>query len=450
MSTSIRGAITAASVLVLAACSSPAASSSPSAVPAPDAELAQALAGGYRGTSVAVLGAWVDEAGSAFDVSLRSFRDATGVKVVYEGLAGYEVALGGRVDTGRAPDIAEIAQPGTMRTFQAEGRLVDLSPILDLERLRREQNPSLLDLASVGGRPYGLYYSQDVESLVWYPVEAFTAAGYAVPATWEALIALSDRIVTDGGTPWCVGIEQQELSGWVATDWLEDILLRTASLATYDAWMSHEIPFDDPAVLHAADLLGQVWFTKDYVYGGTDGIAATWVGDVQTPMFSPGGPKCWLHKQAAWAPDFWPTDAQGAPVYTPGVDSAVFAFPPIDPAFGRPVVGSGEMLVMFNDRPEVRALLQWLSTAEGTAARVAAGGFLAADNALPAAAYPGYPESGLAAIARTATALRYDASDAMPRAVGAGSFLTGMVKWVADGGKGTGAILKAIEDSWPK
>jgi alpha-glucoside transport system substrate-binding protein len=203
-------------------------------------------------------------------------------------------------------------------------------------------------------------------------------------------------------------------------------------------------------VLHAADLLSQVWFKKGYVYGGSNGIAATWVGDVQTPMFAAGKPKCWLHKQAAWAPDFWPTDAQNAPLYTPGVDSAFFAFPPIDPAYGRPVVGSGEMLVMFNDRPEIRALMQWLSTADGAAARVVGGDFLAADNAVPVATYPGYPDSGLAAIARTATALRYDASDAMPKAVGAGSFWAGMVKWVAQGGKGSEAIFQAIEDSWPK
>jgi alpha-glucoside transport system substrate-binding protein len=450
MSTRIRGGIAATCLLAVAACSSPAVPSSPTPSPAPDAELTEAMAGHYSGTSVAVLGAWVDAQGGAFDASLQAFRDGTGIKVVYEGLPDYQVALGNRVDTGRAPDIAEAGQLGTMRTFQAEGRLVDLSPILDLERLKREQNPSLLDLASVGGKPYGLFYSQDVESLVWYPVKAFTAAGYAIPTSWDELIALSDRIVADGSAPWCIGIEQKELSGWVATDWLEDILLRTAPLATYDGWVGHTIPFDDPAVLHAADLLSQIWFKKGYVYGAADGIAATWVGDVQTPMFSPGRPKCWLHKQAAWAPAFWPTDAGGAPVYTPGVDSAFFAFPPIDPAFGRPVVGSGEMFMMFNDRPEVRALLQWLSTADGAAARVAGGDFLAADNALPVAAYPGYPESGLAAIARTATALRYDASEAMPRAVGAGTFLAGMVKWVADGGKGSAAIFQAIEDSWPK
>ena len=60
-----------------------------------------------------------------------------------------------------------------------------------------------------------------------------------------------------------------------------------------------------------------------------------------------------MHKQAAWIPDFWPEGT------CPVGDSAFFYFPPIDEEFGNPVLGGGDKFVMFNDRPEVRALLQW-------------------------------------------------------------------------------------------
>ena len=98
-----------------------------------------------------------------------------------------------------------------------------------------------------------------------------------------------------------------------------------------------------------------MWFTEDYVFGGNTRINATWVGDSQTPMFDEAGPKCWMHKQAAWIPDFWPKDADAKPLFTPGVDSSFFYFPEIDAAHGKPVLGGGDMFVMFNDRPEVRA-----------------------------------------------------------------------------------------------
>jgi alpha-glucoside transport system substrate-binding protein len=125
-------------------------------------------------------------------------------------------------------------------------------------------------------------------------------------------------------------------------------------------------------------------FTEGYTYGGNTRINGTWVGDSQTPMFDEAGPKCWLHKQAAWIPDFWPKDADGNALFKPGVDSSFFYFPPIESAQGNPVLGGGDMFVMFNDRPEVRAFMQWLTTVDAVKDRVATGAFLAANNAVPA------------------------------------------------------------------
>jgi alpha-glucoside transport system substrate-binding protein len=415
----------------------------------PNAELAAARSGAYTGTTVEVLGQWIEAEGQAFDDSLKAFRDETGINVVYSGISNYETVLNSRVDGGLAPDVAQLAQPGAMRAFQKDGTLIDLSTILDVEQVKADYNPSFVDLGTVDGGLYGLFYKQDLKSIVWYPVKAFEEKGYAVPTTWDELVALSDRIVADGSNPWCTTIEHKDASGWVATDWLEDILLRTAGAETYDKWVAHEIPFDDPAVLKAAEYMHTMWFTKDYVYGGNTRINATWVGDSQNPMFDEGGPKCWLHKQAAWIPDFWPKDADGNAVFKPGVDSSFFYFPPIDPAHGSPVLGGGDMFVMFHDRPEVRAFVQWLSTVDAVKDRVATGGFLAANNSVPADWYTSYPMSGLAEIARTATALRFDASDSMPKEVGAGSFWSGMVKWVSQNGDGTPAIFQEIEASWP-
>jgi len=415
----------------------------------PNAELTAALAGEYSGTTVEVLGQWIEAEGQAFDDSLASFRDATGINVVYSGISNYETVLNVRVDGGLAPDAAQLAQSGNMRAFQQDGKLVDLGAVLDLDTLTSEYSPGFIEAGSVDGALYGLYYKQDLKSIVWYPVQAFEAKGYQVPTTWDELVALSDQIVADGSNPWCTTIEHADASGWVATDWLEDILLRTAPPETYDKWIAHEIPFNDPAVLHAAEIMAEMWFTEGYVYGGNTRINATWVGDSQTPMFDEDGPKCWLHKQAAWIPDFWPKDNDGNALFTPGVDSSFFYFPPIDPQYGNPVLGGSDMFVMFNDRPEVRAFMQWLSTVDAVKDRVATGAFLAANNAVPAEWYTSYPMSGLAEIARDATVSRPDASDSMLKEVGQGTLWKAMVKWVSQNGEGTDAIFEEVEASWP-
>src|SRR3546814_16838996 len=107
--------------------------------------------------------------------------------------------------------------------------------------------------------------------MVWYPKDYFDAAGYAVPDTWDDLIALSDKIVADGSNPWCLGFESAVATGWPATDWMEDMVLSTAGADTYHKWMNHELPFDDPAIKEAAALYGAVLSTDTSVSGGANG-----------------------------------------------------------------------------------------------------------------------------------------------------------------------------------
>lgn len=419
-------------------------------VEGPYQHLARAQAGEFSGTEVEILGQWVETEADNFQASLQPFIDATGIQVRYEGITDYETVLTTRVDGGNAPDLAQIAQPGKMRTFASEGKLVNLSEWINLDQLKTDYIQSFVDLGSYEGNVYGVFYKGDLKSIVWYPVQAFADNGYEVPTTWDELVALSDQIVADGnGNPWCISIEHGDASGWVATDWMEDILLRTAPPETYDAWVNHEIAFNDPQVLEAAEYMKQIWFMPDYVYGGNVGINATWVGDTQTPMFAEGGPQCWMHKQAAWIPSFWPKDASDNPLYTPGVDSAFFYFPPIEDEFGSPVLGGGDQFIMFNDRPEVRAVMEYLATAEAAKAWIEAGGFVSPNKSVPLDWYTTYPNDALAAILNGASTFRFDASDIMPAEVGAGTFWSGMVEWVAANGEGTEGIFESIEASWP-
>jgi alpha-glucoside transport system substrate-binding protein len=338
-----------------------------------------------------------------------------------------------------------------MRSFQEQGALVNLSEWINTEQLQTDYIESFLDLASVDGDVHGIYYKTDLKSIVWYPVEAFEDNGYEIPQTWDELMALSQQIVDDGnGSPWCISMEHGDATGWVATDWIEDVLLRTAPVEVYDQWVAHEIPFDSPEVLEAAQIVESIWFNPDFVYGGTTGINNTFVGDTQNPMFAKGGPKCWLHKQAAWIPDFWPKDpATDEPLFTPGKDSAFFYLPPIEEEYGRPVLGAGDMFVMFEDRPEVRALMEFLATPEAAQAWIEAGGFVSPNQATPVDWYEAYPSSGLAEIMADSTALRFDASDTMLAEVGQGTFWSGMVDWVRSGGSNTEQVFDKIETGWP-
>ena len=68
-----------------------------------------------------------------------------------------------------------------MRTFAAEGHLVELSEWWNMDQLRNDYIESLIDLGSYEDNLYGIFYKGDLKSIVWYPVEAFEEAGYESP-----------------------------------------------------------------------------------------------------------------------------------------------------------------------------------------------------------------------------------------------------------------------------
>jgi alpha-glucoside transport system substrate-binding protein len=309
---------------------------------------------------------------------------------------------------------------------------------------------ALLDLVTVNGGVYGVPYKVDVKSTVWYPRKAFEAAGYAVPKTWDELKALSDKIVADGnGNPWCISIEHGAATGWVGTDWVEDVLLRTAPRETYQKWINHEIPFTDPAVKKAFDTVAEIFFTPNYAYGGNTYINSTWVGQTMDPAFEEK-PGCWMHKQALWYSDFFPPRDSEEPKPQPGEDVGVFYLPPIDPQYGSPVLGSGDVIMVLADRPEVRAVAEFFATPESLATWIQAAGVTSANASTPANWYEGNYKAGVAAeIIGNGTTFGFDASDLMPAEVGQGTFWNGMVQWISAGGANTDEVLKTIEESWP-
>ncbi len=411
--------------------------------------LEKALAGEYKGKTVSVDGTQTDPDDKKMIDGWKAFEEATGIKVNYIGNKEFEARISINVDAGNAPDIADFPQPALVARFAAQGKLVDLSTFLPKEWMTQQYDQSWLDMAQVPGKDgnaitAGVWNRYSVKSLVWYPKAKFDEAGYKVPTTWEELIALSDQIKADGDTPWCIGIESQAATGWPATDWMEDMMLRTTSPENYDKWVKGELKFDSPEVKKAAETMAELWFADGYVYGGRGAISSTFFGDSPTPMFE-NPPKCWMHRQANFIVSFFPETAK------PGVDYDFFYFPPVDPAYGKPFLVAGDQYVMFNDRPEVRALIEYLTLPQSVSGFMQSGGALAAMKTTTSDMYKeGLLEKSIAdLVATTATAYRFDGSDLMPGEVGAGSFWKGMTDW-ASGSAELDTVLKEIDASWPK
>ena len=413
----------------------------------PGGYLEKAIAGEYTGKTVSVDGPFTAPDDQLFAESMKAFEDATGITVKYIGDKEFEARLSIAVDAGNAPDIADFPQPGKAENYARQGYIVDPTSWISEDWLKQQYNQSWLDMAMVAGpdgnkMTGGVWHRFNGKSLVWYPKVAWDAAGYKIPQTWDEMLALTQQIADDGDTAWCIGIESGAATGWTATDWTEETMLRTTSLENYDKWVKGELKFDSPEVKKAIETWNTIWSNPAYVFGGTDGIVSTFFGDAPAPMFE-DPPKCWMHKQGNFITGFFPETAK------PGVDYDFFYLPPVDPQYGKPFLVAGDLMSMFNDRPEVRALMEYFTTPQSASGWLQNGGALAAHQTATPEMYGADLERGIATLVSEATSFRFDGSDMMPGEVGAGSFWTGMTDYVS-GAADLDTVLKEIDASWPK
>ncbi|KGE71240.1 ABC transporter substrate-binding protein [Spirochaeta lutea] len=393
--------------------------------------------------TVRIFGAFRAEEAARFREALKPFIDRTGINVIYEGSPEFETQILVQAEAGTPPDIAALPQPGLMYNLAGRGYLKPL-PQSVINRIDANYTSAWKDLGTYEGNVYGVFHRVNAKSFVWYPKKAFEAAGYEIPTTWDELRALTQEIAADGIVPWSIGMESGAATGWVATDWMEDIMLRTAGPDVYDQWVNHEIPFNHPAVQRAAEIMAELWMDADYVLGGPTNILTTNFGDAISPLFTGNPPRAMLHRQGNFITSFMPEDVQANLEEEVGV----FALPSIDEQWGTPVLGGGDQFVMFSQRPEVVQVMEFLTTWDSAKSWAQAGGALFPHQDQNFDDYGSSLEADLARILVNAEVFRFDASDLMPAEVGAGTFWTGMADLVS--GVDISTVLTQIERSWPR
>ncbi|MEC3861146.1 ABC transporter substrate-binding protein [Mesobacterium sp. TK19101] len=403
-------------------------------------------AGLAHAEQLTVFGPWLGPDQANVEAVLSAFAAKSGLDVRYVGSDSFEQQIVVDAEAGSAPNVAVFPQPGLASDMASRGFLTPLEDgTADWIRDNYAAGQSWIDLGTYAGKDgadhlYGFFYKVDVKSLVWYVPENFEDAGYDIPTTMEELKALTEQIAADGETPWCIGLGSGGATGWPATDWVEDLMLRTQPPEVYDDWVSNAMPFDDPRVIAAIEDFG--WFARNdaYVAGGAGAVASTDFRDSPKGLFS-APPQCYMHRQASFIPAFFP---EGTEV---GADADFFYFPAYaGKDLGNPVLGAGTVWAITNDSPGAHALIKYLQTPEANEIWMARGGFLTPHKGVDTSKFSDAPTAKMNDILLGATTFRFDGSDLMPGGVGAGSFWTGMVDYA--GGKPAAEVAKEIQDSW--
>ena len=399
------------------------------------------------GQTLTIWGPWREGGDQEMFTSvLAYFEDATGVTVKYASSENYEQQAQIDAAAGSSANITILPQPGLLSDMASKGYLVPLSD--EIKARVESDNAAGSSFVSLGTYKdaagaeqfYAIPYKSDLKSLVWYSPDNFADAGYEVPESYEDLKALTEKMVADGKTPWCIGLGSGGATGWPATDWVEDIMLRINTPEDYDAWVKNDLKFNDPKVVAALEEFG--WFAKTEanVAGGVAAVGTTDFRESPLGLFAVP-PACYMHHQASFIPSFFPKEAEL------GVDADFFYFPAsTEHDLGKPVLGAGTLAVVTKDSPAAQAFIDFLMNPISNEVWMAQSGFLSTLKAANVETYANDTLKGEGQILLNATTFRFDGSDLMPGAIGAGSFWTGMVDFV--GGKTAQQVGDEIQASW--
>ena len=367
--------------------------------------------------------------------------DCTGVEIKWEGTDQFETEINVRLEGGNAPDVIDFPQPGLLAALARKGSLKEFPADL-AAHVTNDFIAGWDTYGTVDGKVYGIPGRSNIKSLVWYSPKAFADKGYEVPTSLDDLKALSDKIVADGGTPWCVGAESGVATGWVLTDWMEDFMLRTNGEEVYDQWVNHEIPFNDPKVKAVVDAVGEYVKNPDYL-GGDSLVKA-----IATTKFQDGGlpittGDCYMHRQASFYAGLWP---EGTKIGADG-DVNIFYLP--SPADGpKYMLGAGDLYAAGSDKPETFAVLAYTGSADYQIQIVNKRQELSPNKNIDFATITDPFTKQLSELQAGADVFRFDGSDQMPGAVGSGTFWTEITKWIVGGS--TDDFVNNVEASWPK
>ena len=363
--------------------------------------------------SVSVLAVWTGAEGESFQAVLDGFKEQQpDVNVTYQSAKDPGQVLATSVEGGNPPDLAALPSPGLMRDFAERDALQPIDFARDA--IAEGFSESWLDLGSVEGTLYGVFFKGANKSTVWYNVQAFEDAGVEPPSTWEDFLTNAETLAQSGVPAYSIG----GADGWTLTDLFENIYLRTAGPEMYDQLTNHDIPWTDQSVKDALTEMGKVLGDTDNVAGGTSGALQTDFPTSVTQVFA-DPPK---------AAQVMEGDFVGGVISAETTAEAetgfnVYAFPEIGDS-GQVVMGGGDVVVMFQDSPAARALIEYLASPEAAQIWAERGGFSSPNANVDEAVYPDEITRTTASALAQAEVFRFDLSDLLPSAFGGDAMFT--------------------------
>jgi ABC-type glycerol-3-phosphate transport system substrate-binding protein len=362
--------------------------------------------------SVTFDGIWTSSTGQ------KQFQDVIdGFNKVYPNVTVKYKPVGNNLPTvlatavagGHPPDMADIAQPGTIQQFVNQGKLKPITYASSV--VSQNFTPAWQQLGTFNGKLYALPFKAANKSLVWYNVPAFKQAGVNAPKTFSQLLTNAKTIKASGTPAYSIGGAE----GWTLTDLFENIYLRTFGAAKYEQLSQHKIKWTDPSVKTALTTMGKILGDTSNIAGGTSGALQYSFNQSVTNAFATP-PKAAM----VFEGDFVGQVIADQTKAKPSTGFNTFVWPQITPGANASAVEiAGDMMVAFRDTPAIQAFIKYLATPQAAEIWAKQGGFGTGNKNVSAGVYPDPITKAAEAPLLTAKSVVFDMSDEQPPSFGA-------------------------------
>jgi ABC-type glycerol-3-phosphate transport system substrate-binding protein len=369
--------------------------------------------------SITFDGIWTASSGQKqFADVIKAFNKVyPNVKVNYKPVGNdLPTVLATAVAGGHPPDMADIAQPGTVAQLATQGKLKPITYARGT--MAKNFAPAWLALGTYSGKLYALPFKAANKSVVWYNVPAFKNAGVKPPKTFNQLLTAAKTIKASGVPAYSIG----GADGWTLTDMFENIYLRTFGAAKYNQLSQHKIKWTDASVKTALTSMAKIVGDTGNIAGGTSGALQYGFNDSVTNAFAQP-PKAAMVFEA----DFVGGVITSSTKAKPATGFNTFTWPAITPGANASAVEiGGDLFVTFRDTPAIRAFVNFLATPAAAIAWAKQGGFGTGNKFVNASVYPDPITRATEAPIGQAKQVVFDMSDQQPPSFGA---TTGQGEW---------------------
>ena len=211
-----------------------------------------------------------------FEDELNLITKNTGIKIEYFAVNDVEYYLS--YGDNKA-DIVLLSDSKLVKEFGKSGKLLDISNLIEKESFLFENQYLLSHVSSDDSKEiYGYWFRMFNNSMIWFNNKKNSEISGIEFKNFDEILAFTSISASETVNPWCLSIhsgENQNLleyeigesSGWIVSNWLENLILSEHGQQFYDQYSDNEISFSNNKVVLSMLDIKKLTEYDNFIYG---------------------------------------------------------------------------------------------------------------------------------------------------------------------------------------